>query len=143
MGFFHRIINWFKDYPLRNRFIKEFNDNAQSNFTNLTVNALFKARSCFGNPDPRYRHEMSAPIMASGFALEVIAGEDVPQEDIIMIGQIILYNENIVRWLWALHWDTRIVKDVRSGKTGQWAIKDFVHLGGLLDAVRVNFNITD
>ena len=132
MGYFSRIIGWFRDYSLRNQFLKEFNDNAQSSFANLTVNALFKARSCSGNLDSRYRHEMSAPIIASRFAIEVIAGEDVPQEDIILIGQIILYNESVVRWLWALHWDTLIVKDVRSGKTGQWAIKDFVYLGGLL-----------
>lgn len=141
MSYFHRIISWFKDYSLRNRFIKEFNDNAQSNFTNLTVNALFKVRSCSGNPDSRYRHEMSAPVIASGFALEVIAGEDIPQDDIILIGQTILYDERVVRWLWALHWDTLIVKDVRSGRTGEWAIKDFVHLGGLLSAVQHNFGI--
>lgn len=138
-----QIVNWFRDFSLRNQFIKKFNDNAQVNFRNLSVNALLRAKSCAGDPSPDFRHEMSAPVIASGFALEVIAGEDVPQDDIILIGQTILYNESVVRWLWALHWDTLIVKDIRSGNSCQWAIKEFIHLGGLLCAVQHNFGFLE
>lgn len=135
-----QIVYWFRDHSLRNQFIKKFNDNAQSNFNNLSVNALLRAKSCPGAPNPEYRHELSAPVVVSGFLLEVIAGDDIPQDDIILIGQTILYNENIVRWLWALHWDTLIITDLRSGRSCRWAIKEFIHLGGLLGSIQQNFN---
>jgi len=67
----------------------------------------------------------------------------VPQEDIFLIGRTVLYSESVVRWLWALHWDTLIIKDIRSGRSGEWGIKDFVHLGGLLDAVKKNLNLIE
>lgn len=131
-----QIINWFRDSSARKRFIDAFNANAQKNFHNLSVNALLKARTCAGNSDARYRHELSAPIIASGFIIEVTTGENVPQEDIITIGRTVLYSESVVRWLWALHWDTLIIKDIRTNNYGEWAIKDYVHLGGLLDTVK-------
>ncbi len=134
-----QIIGWFRDMSLRKQFLKNFNDNAQYSFTNLSVNALLQAKTCMGNPS--YKHDMSAPIIASGFALEVVSGDEIPQDDIILIGKTVLYNESVVRWLWALHWDTFIVKDIRTGKSCQWAIKEFVHLGGLLGAVQQNFGL--
>ena len=82
---------------------------------------------------------MSAPVFVSGFCIEVIAGEKVSQDDIMYIGKVILYNERITRWLWALHWDTLVVKDMRTGRYFQWAIKDFINLGGLLGTSR-NFS---
>ncbi len=138
-----QIINWFRDSSLRKKFIDSFNDNAKTNFHNLSVNALLKAKTGYGSSDSRYRHELSAPVIASGFIIEVIAGDDVPQEDIFLIGKTVLYSESVVRWLWALHWDTLIIKDIRSGRSGEWAIKDFVHLGGLLDAVKKNLNLIE
>lgn len=138
-----QIINWFRDSSLRKKFIDSFNDNAKTNFHNLSVNALLKAKTGYGSSDSRYRHELSAPVIASGFIIEVIAGNDVPQEDIFLIGKTVLYSESVVRWLWALHWDTLIIKDIRSGRSGEWAIKDFVHLGGLLDAVKKNLNLIE
>lgn len=138
-----QIINWFRDSSMRKKFLDNFNNNAQINFHNLSVNALLKARTCSGSADSRFRHELSAPVIASGFIIEVIAGEDVPQEDIFLIGRTVLYSESVVRWLWALHWDTLIIKDIRSGRSGEWAIKDFVHLGGLLDAVKKNLNLIE
>ncbi len=138
-----RIVNWFRDSVSRKRFIDTFNDYASVNFHNLSVSALLKARSGFGSSNSSFRHELSAPIIASGFIIEVIAGEDVPRDDIILIGQTVLYSESVVRWLWALHWDTLIIRDVRTGRSGEWAIKDFIHLGGLLDAVKTNLKIID
>ena len=111
-----QIINWFRDSSLRKKFLDNFNDNAKINFHNLSVNALLKAKTGYGSSDSRYRHELSAPVIASGFIIEVIAGDDVPQEDIFLIGKTVLYSESVVRWLWALHWDTLIIKDIRSGQ---------------------------
>lgn len=138
-----QIVNWFRDSSMRRKFINNFNENAKRNFHNLSVSALLEAKSGSGSSDARFRHELSAPVMASGFIIEVTAGETIPQEDVFIIGRTVLYNESIVRWLWALHWDTLIIKDIQSGNYGEWAIKDFVHLGGLLDAFKTNFNLLD
>lgn len=138
-----QVVSWFRDSSARRKFIEVFNNNAKQNFHNLSVDCLLQARTCPGNTDSRFRHELSAPLIASGFIIEVIAGEEVPYDDIILIGQTVLYSESVVRWLWALHWDTLIIKDIRSNRYGEWAIKDFVHLGGLLDAVKRNINVIE
>ena len=134
-----KIIYWFKDYSMRAKFINVFNENAKANFSNLSINALLIAKTCMGSSESYYRHEMSAPVFVSGFCIEVIAGEKVSQDDIMYIGRVILYNERITRWLWALHWATLVVKDMRTGIYFQWAIKDFINLGGLLGTSR-NFS---
>ena len=94
------------------------------------MDALFRAEVCEGNVD--YRHEYSAPRSVSGFIVKVISGVDVPYEDVLLIGRIILENKALVRRMFVLHWDTLYIRDERNGRYGQWRIRDFVDFGGIL-----------
>jgi hypothetical protein len=132
MGLLDRFIKWFKDSAERRRFITEFNDNASVAFQSLSVDTLLEAKSCSGNSDSSYRHELSAPFMFSGIAIEAKAGTQIPVDDIILIGKIILSNQVLVRRMFVLHWDTLIVRDTRTGKFVDWRIRDFMSFGGLL-----------
>lgn len=132
MGLLNRFIKWFRDSSERRRFINEFNVNAIAAFQDLSVDTLLEAKSCSGNSDSSYRHELSAPLFYSGFAVEAKAGTQIPVDDIILIGKIILSNQMLVRRMFVLHWDTLIVRDTRTGKFVDWRIRDFMSFGGLL-----------
>ena len=136
MGLIDRFIKWFRDSAERRRFINEFNANARGAFQSLSVDTLMEARACSGNSDSSYRHELSAPVIFSGIAIEAKAGTEIPVDDIILIGKIILSNQVLVRRMFVLHWDTLIVRDTRTGKFVDWRIRDFMNFGGLLDERR-------
>ena len=133
MGLIDRVIKWFRDSAERRRFINEFNANARGAFQTLSVDTLLEAKACSGNVDSSYRHELSAPFMFSGIAIEAKAGSEIPVEDIILIGKIILSDQMLVRRMFVLHWDTLIVRDTRTGKFVDWRIRDFMSFGGLLN----------
>ena len=132
MGLVNRFIKWFKDSAERKRFINEFNTNARIAFQSLSVDTLLEAKVCSGNYDTSYRHELSAPIVFSGLAIEAKAGTHIPVDDIILIGRIILSDQVLVRRMFVLHWDTLIVRDTRTGRFVDWRIRDFLNFGGLL-----------
>lgn len=133
MGLIDRFIKWFRDSPARRKFINEFNDKAREEFQMLSVDTLLEAKACSGNSDNSYRHELSAPVIFSGIAIEAKAGTQIPVDDIILIGKIILSNQVLVRKMFILHWDTLIVRDTRTGKFVDWRIRDFMNFGGLLN----------
>ena len=136
MGLIDRFIKWFRDSAERRRFINEFNANARGAFQSLSVDTLLEAKACSGNSDSSYRHELSAPVIFSGIAIEAKAGTEIPLDDIILIGKIILSNQVLVRRMFVLHWDTLIVRDTRTGKFVDWRIRDFMSFGGLLNERR-------
>lgn len=136
MGLIDRFIKWFRDSPARRKFINEFNDKAREEFQMLSVDTLLEAKACSGNSDSSYRHELSAPVIFSGIAIEAKAGTQIPVDDIILIGKIILSNQVLVRRMFVLHWDTLIVRDTRTGKFVDWRIRDFMSFGGLIDERR-------
>ena len=136
MGLIDRFIKWFRDSAERRRFINEFNANARDAFQSLSVDTLMEAKACSGNSDSSYRHELSAPVIFSGIAIEAKAGTEIPIDDIILIGKIILSNQVLVRRMFVLHWDTLIVRDIRTDKFVDWRIRDFVSFGGLLNERR-------
>ena len=131
-----RIIKWFRNSAERRRFINEFNANARDAFQSLSVDTLMEAKACSGNSDSSYRHELSAPVIFSGIAIEAKAGTEIPIDDIILIGKIILSNQVLVRRMFVLHWDTLIVRDIRTDKFVDWRIRDFMSFGGLLNERR-------
>ena len=136
MGLIDRFIKWFRDSAERRRFINEFNANARDAFQSLSVDTLMEAKACSGNSDSSYRHELSAPVIFSGIAIEAKAGTEIPIDDIILIGKIILSNQVLVRRMFVLDWDTLIVRDIRTDKFVDWRIRDFMSFGGLLNERR-------
>ena len=136
MGLIDRFIKWFRDSPARRKFINDFNDKAREEFQMLSVDTLLEAKACSGNSDSSYRHELSAPVIFSGIAIEAKAGTEIPVDDIILIGKIILSNQMLVRKMFVLHWDTLIVRDIRTDKFVDWRIRDFMSFGGLLNERR-------
>ena len=91
MGLLNKILNFFFIVSgERRRFMTEFNVNASRSFQSLFSDTLYEALSCEGNGDTSYRHELSAPVFASGFEVQAKAGREITVEEIVMIGKIIL-----------------------------------------------------
>ena len=119
-----------KDAAERRRFVSEFNAHASSAFQSTSVHTLVVAEIGAGNPD--FFHELSAPPIVSGFIVTGKAGMEIPVEDIVKIGTIILSNQVLVRRLFVLHWDTLTVRDARTDKSVSWSIRQFLNYGGML-----------
>jgi len=74
-----------------------------------------------------YRHEMSKWMM-SGFRIKAKGGRPLTKDELLSVGRIILNNNQLVRRIVLLGWDTLEVYDVANNKGVQWAFKDFVSL---------------
>lgn len=134
MGLLGKVASFFvKDAPERRKFVSMFNAYAKAAFFSLSVDTLLEIVECQGNPDPSYRHDNSTFRIVSGLAIQAQAGTEIPIDDILAIGKIILSDQVLVRRMYGLHWDTLIIRDTRTGKFVDWRIKDFVDFGGLLD----------
>lgn len=107
----------------RNRLINDWNHSARESYIAGAVPSLLEASTSMGNSD--YRHEMSK-WMISGFRIRVKGGRPLIREEIIAVGRIILCNNELVRRLVSLGWDTLEVYDSASKRGCQWALKEFV-----------------
>ena len=121
----NRIIHWFRDMSERRKLINSWNDSAKEAFISGAVPSLLEASTSIGNSN--YRHEMSK-WMISGFRIRVRSGRPLDKEELLAIGRIILYNNQLVRQIVALGWDTLEVYDASNKKGVQWAFRDFVSL---------------
>ena len=119
----NRIIKWFRDMSERNRLINDWNHSARESYIAGAVPSLLEASTSMGNSD--YRHEMSK-WMISGFRIRVKGGRPLIREEIIAVGRIILCNNELVRRLVSLGWDTLEVYDSASKRGCQWELKEFV-----------------
>lgn len=120
-----RIVKWFRDMSERRKLLNEWNDSARDAYVSGAVPSLLEASTSCGNSN--YRHEMSKWMM-SGFRIKVKRGRPLTKEELIAIGRIILYNNQLVRRIVVLGWDTLEVYDAANKKGVQWAFRDFISL---------------
>ena len=106
----------------RRKLINEWNESARNAYISGSVPSLLEASVSVGNS--AYRHEMSK-WMISGFRIKAISGKPLTKEELISIGRIILNNNQLVRRIVILGWDTLEVYDATNKKGVQWAFKDF------------------
>lgn len=121
----NRIVKWFQDMSERRKLLFEWNNNAREAYISGAVPSLLEASTSSGNSN--YRHEMSKWMM-SGFRIKVKSGKPLTKEELLAIGRIILYNNQLVRRIVILGWDTLEVYDAANKKGVQWAFKDFISL---------------
>lgn len=125
-----RIIDWFGDMVERHKLIRDFNKAAKMSFIEGYAETLLEARITRG--DRNYRHSFSK-FLAGGFRLKALSGTPMARHELIEVGEIILYNEMLVRKLIALGWDTLEVHDKFGSLGCKWALKDFANIGGFIE----------
>lgn len=119
----NRIISWFRDRSERRRLIRSFNDAARDAFVAGETPAMLVASISKG--DSAYRHYFSK-WLASGFRLKVFSGRSLTREEMIFIGTSILNDEQLVRRLYVLGWDTLEIYGENSTSGFKWKLSDFI-----------------
>jgi len=129
----HKIIEvyeWFGELAERIKVIRDFNRAAKKAFIYGHSPTLLKVKTTKG--DLNYRHSFSK-WMASGFRIKALSGHPLPKKDLMEIARVILDNEELVRKLVALGWDTLEVHDNKGFKGVKFPLKEYAQIGKLLN----------
>lgn len=125
----HRLLDWFSDVRERYRLVRDFNTMAKQAFVSGYASTLLEARTTIGCLE--YRHAFSK-FMAGGFRIKALSGSALSKNELLEIGKVVLDNEELVRKLVSLGWDTLEVHDLKGFQGYKWALKDYAKIGGFL-----------
>ena len=117
----NKIISWFRDRSERNRLVRSFNESAREAFVLGEAPAMLEASISRG--DPSYKHAFSR-LMFSGFRIKIFTGRLLTKDEMIFIGNTILSNEQLVRRLVVLGWDTLEIHGENAMYGCKWKLAD-------------------
>ena len=126
----NRIIEWFHDRSERNKMVRNFNESARNSFIIGESPTLLKAS--FSKGVSSYRHVYSA-WFNTGFRIQALTGRQLSKDEMIFIGTVVLSNEELVRRLIVLGWDTLEVHDNVGTYGCRWKLSDYAHLGLMIE----------
>lgn len=125
------IYDWFGELKERLMVVRDFNKAAKYAFISLKVPTLIQCKITKG--DPNYRHNFSK-WRGGGFRIKALSGHPLPKSSLIEIAKVVLDNEELVRKLVALGWDTLEVHD-NSGYVGiKYPLMKHLKIGGYLNS---------
>ena len=124
------IIYWFGEMNERYRLVRDFNKAGQDAFITGLAPTLLKARITFG--DNSYRHAFSK-YFGGGFRIKALSGRPLSSTEQVEIGRVILYNDELVRKLVTLGWDTLEVHDDTGYHGHKWSLKEYAKIGYLIN----------
>jgi hypothetical protein len=125
-----QLLDWFGEMRERYELVRDFNRASKNSFISGSALTLLEAKITRG--DSNYKHAFSK-FMGGGLRIKALSGTPLNRAQMTEIGKIILDNEEFVRKLVALGWDTLEVHD-NSGFNGcKWALKEYAKIGGFLN----------
>ena len=127
----NKIISWFRDRSERNKLVRSFNESAREAFVLGEAPAMLQASISRG--DPSYKHEFSR-WMYSGFRIKIFTGRLLSKDEMIFIGKTILSNEQLVRRLVVLGWDTLEIHGENAKYGCKWKLADHMETINLLNS---------
>ncbi|MCH3884773.1 hypothetical protein [Tenacibaculum aquimarinum] len=128
----HKIIEikeWFGEMSERYRLLKDFNRAAKFSFVQGIAPALLEAKITRG--DSAYKHAFSK-WMGGGFRIKALSGRSLNQNELIEIGRVVLDNEELIRKMISLGWDTLEVHSNIGYNGTKWPLKKYANIGGFL-----------
>jgi hypothetical protein len=114
----------------RYRLVKDFNRAAKHSFVIGVAPSLLEAKITRG--DSMYRHAFSK-WMGGGFRIKALSGQSLDKKELIEIGGVVLNNEELIRKMISLGWDTLEVHSNQGYKGAKWALKEHANIGGFLN----------
>lgn len=125
-----QIIDWFGEIKERYSLIRDFNSSSKRAFIEGVAQTLLEAKITKG--DSSYKHEFSK-FFGSGLRIKALSGRILKRDEISEIGNVLLSNEQFVRKLVSLGWDTLEIHD-NLGSTGlKWPLKKYANIGGFIN----------
>jgi len=125
-----QIWDWFGEMTERFKLVRDFNRASKEAFISGIAPTLLEAKITMG--DSSYRHSFSK-YMGGGIRIKALTGRAFARSELVELGRIILDNEEFVRRLIALGWDTLEVHDSKGFNGLKWALKNYANIGGLLN----------
>jgi hypothetical protein len=126
---FSFIVDWFNDFNERRRLVRNFNLAAREAFVAGMAPTLLEASISVG--ESAYRHAFSK-FMAGGFRIKALSGRPLSKVEMITLSEVVLNNQELVRKLISLGWDTLEVHDNAGFNGVKWKLYDFSGIGGIL-----------
>ncbi len=128
----HRIMvitDWFGEMSERYSLIKNFNRAGKNAFIAGRAPTLLEAKITSG--ESAYKHAFSK-WLGGGFRIKALSGRPLSKSELIEVGRVVLDNDELVRKLISLGWDTLEVHDNAGFNGCKWKLMDFSNLGGIL-----------
>lgn len=124
------IAEWFGEMGERYKLVRDFNKAAKNAFVLGKAPTLLETKISKG--ESAYRHAFSK-FMGGGFRIKALSGRPLEKSELIEVGRVVLDNEELVRKLITLGWDTLEVHDNQGFNGCKWALKDHANIGGYLN----------
>ena len=129
------IQDWFSDFSERRRLVRNFNLSAREAFIRKQAPTLLESSISMG--ESAYRHAFSK-YFAGGFRIKALSGRPLARHEMVAISEVVLSNEELVRKLISLGWDTLEVHD-NSGYNGiKYKLYDYSGIGGIIESKGFN-----
>jgi hypothetical protein len=123
------IKEWFGEMSERYKLVRDFNKAAKYAFISGAAPTLLEAKITGG--DSAFKHEFSK-WLGSGFRIKAMSGRPLQNIELKEIGCVVLDNEELIRKLITLGWDTLEVHSNQGYNGLKWPLKDYAKLGGFL-----------
>lgn len=125
------VVDWFGELRQRAGILKDFNNSAKKSFISGNAPTLLQAKTTRG--DGSYRHAFSK-FMSGGFRIKALSGAPLEKSALIEISKVVLDNEELVRKLISLGWDTLEIHDDKGYQGVKFPLKKYANLGGFISS---------
>lgn len=123
------IAEWFGEMSERCTLVRNFNRAGKNAYIAGKAPTLLEAKITIG--ESAYTHAFSK-FLAGGFRIKALSGRALSKSELIEVGRVVLNNDELVRKLISLGWDTLEVHDNAGYNGCKWKLMDFSNLGGIL-----------
>ena len=125
-----QIREWFGEMSERYKLVRDFNKASRDAFISGMAPTLLEAKITSG--DSSFKHAFSK-FMGGGFRIKALTGRAFNRGELVELGTVILSNDELVRRLISLGWDTLEVHDSAGFHGLKWPLKKYANIGGLLN----------
>ncbi len=125
-----QLVDWFGELKERYSLIRDFNSSSKKAFIEGVAQTLLEAKITKG--DSNYKHEFSK-FFGSGLRIKALSGKLLKRDEIQEIGKVLLGNEQFVRKLISLGWDTLEIHDNLGSNGLKWPLKKYANIGGYIN----------
>ena len=128
-NFISTIQDWFNDVSERRRLVRNFNLSAREAFVSSLAPTLLECSISIG--ESAYKHAFSK-FMAGGFRIKALSGRPLKRQEMVSIAEVVLSNQELVRKLISLGWDTLEIHD-NAGYNGiKYKLYDHSGISGMI-----------
>ncbi len=122
----NKIVSWFREANERQRCVNDFNDAAKKAFIENVAPVYLNSEISRGNRN--YKHSMSN-FFYSGFRIKTFSGRAMSYSEVEAIGLAIHTNQELMRKLATLGFDTLEICDTSGSKVKDWQLTEIMQIG--------------